>query len=975
MRTALIDRSTISGNEALQTGGGIYNAADSVLAITASTIASNQAGLNGGGIYDSSTETNPVTISGTIVADNDLIEPTGEEYLYRDVTAGIVSGGHNLIGETIVQTIPNYIIELYGADILVAWSEVPQFQPLATDIVNVDARLAPLADNGGPTMTHALLADSPAINAGILAAEESYDQRGVTRGLFHDIGAYEAGNVPGVAVQPRYGASDNPLDLVFFGTDEDDHIRVQLGDVIEVTINGHTWRYDTNSKFSYPGIEYSRITRLLFNGLGGNDEVEVIGTANDDQMTLYSNWNDLINEYQNLGFTNVEECSIHGGGGNDKLWLFGTQHADIFVMQPKWGSAHLVDEANAGTKPSRIRYLQFESTIVFTNVDDFVTLLGSDGDDTLTTNTIAPEYPLGVGYATFAPSGRAALLTGPGYENAVYGRAELMALPGTGGHDIAILNDQYSVSHLPVPLISVTNPDGTISLVPDPSASSYEPDSQFYIRQGEIKYTGWGMTHRVNGFYDVTVNAGGGDDNVYVLGSVGDDKFSYEDGVGRLRTTIGYSVNIFDAETIDVHTNGGNDIACLYDTDGDDTFVSTANDARMFGADGSKVIVHGYNTAYAYSENGGYDTALFYDSPENDTFVANPFNVRMERTGFYHNARNFDKAIGYAWNGGYDTAYLHDSAGNDTFVASPNRARMEGDNYGSYTYGFEKNLGFALSGGVDTAYLHDSAGDDAFVAHPHHSRLTGDGFYNSAQSFEMVTGFSLTGGNDTATLHDSAGDDSFTVKPAQSTMTGNGYRNSARDFESTTGLAINGGIDAATFYDTAGDDDFISSPTVARMNTGGIKREAKNFELVNAYATAGGNDNAYLYGSPSGNSFYSNPGYNRFDTATSEVRSYGFEQTIAFGSIGNDVASFYDVRDGDYALGRDDSFLLRRSDGTISRVVDFDSKDDRVLLLILRENNPVLDVDTESIDYVFEDFHKFDTGIGRPLPPIRILTI
>ena len=66
------------------------------------------------------------------------------------------------------------------------------------NILNQPALLGPLADNGGPTLTHALLSGSPAINGGsntiANATELTNDQRGEDRIQFGtvDIGAFES---------------------------------------------------------------------------------------------------------------------------------------------------------------------------------------------------------------------------------------------------------------------------------------------------------------------------------------------------------------------------------------------------------------------------------------------------------------------------------------------------------------------------------------------------------------------------------------------------------------------------------------------------------------------------------------------------------------------------------------------------------------------------------------------------------------
>jgi hypothetical protein len=59
----------------------------------------------------------------------------------------------------------------------------------------LDPKLGPLANNGGPTLTMALLLGSPAIDAGDPSVAPSTDQRGINRpiGPAPDIGAFEYG--------------------------------------------------------------------------------------------------------------------------------------------------------------------------------------------------------------------------------------------------------------------------------------------------------------------------------------------------------------------------------------------------------------------------------------------------------------------------------------------------------------------------------------------------------------------------------------------------------------------------------------------------------------------------------------------------------------------------------------------------------------------------------------------------------------
>jgi hypothetical protein len=188
-----INSSTIADNEAIGgstdgfggtagngLGGGLYIAGGTVT-INNSTFAGNQAvsgktssfyggspGVGYGGGIDNAAGPSALQMYDTILADN-----TGSAA--PDLNGSVTSQGHNLIGNT-----------TGGSGFI------------ASDLQNVNPKLGPLQNNGGPTQTMALLVDSPALNAGNNTNAPAYDQRGpgFSRivGSAIDIGAFEDQN-------------------------------------------------------------------------------------------------------------------------------------------------------------------------------------------------------------------------------------------------------------------------------------------------------------------------------------------------------------------------------------------------------------------------------------------------------------------------------------------------------------------------------------------------------------------------------------------------------------------------------------------------------------------------------------------------------------------------------------------------------------------------------------------------------------
>jgi hypothetical protein len=213
----------VSGNKAnFGFGGGIW--AGSGATIRNSTIAFNTAN-NGGGIYRNN---GTVDIGNSIVAQNTA--GTSPDIGSSTLGVGYTNAGHNLIGNNtgFAATFTNGV---------------------NGTIIGVNPMLAPLANNGGVTQTHALLPGSPAINGGnnaLIPGGITEDQRGVgfPRILFTvvDIGAFESLNpLPSAPVsavpniQPE--TLTRPSVRSLFCTDWDEFVPVNYqGTIIKVPI-------------------------------------------------------------------------------------------------------------------------------------------------------------------------------------------------------------------------------------------------------------------------------------------------------------------------------------------------------------------------------------------------------------------------------------------------------------------------------------------------------------------------------------------------------------------------------------------------------------------------------------------------------------------------------------------------------------------------------------------------------------------
>ena len=169
-----LTNATLSGNSALKAGGGIYHRGGNVALINA-TLSGNSAFEGGGLDEESAFVTRTITLSNTILAAG----AKGVNCFAGSLGSGVIaSNGYNLSSD----------------------GTCAAFFTQPGDLNNTNPHLGPLANYGGPTLTHLPGAGSPAIDAIPVGTNRcgttlNTDQRGAPRPIHGrcDIGAVEAG--------------------------------------------------------------------------------------------------------------------------------------------------------------------------------------------------------------------------------------------------------------------------------------------------------------------------------------------------------------------------------------------------------------------------------------------------------------------------------------------------------------------------------------------------------------------------------------------------------------------------------------------------------------------------------------------------------------------------------------------------------------------------------------------------------------
>jgi hypothetical protein len=360
-------------------GGGIENMGN--LTVIDSTISNNSAAIGGGIanvggnvllIYDTIANNSAVNFGGGLSNFSVVVVQAQTFILFKDTILADNKGGNVFAPNTFIQS---------GGDNIDSDGSARLFGP---GDLQVDLRLLPLADYGGPTPTLALPSGSPAIDKGGIDTDPgapTTDQRGFPRivGAQSDIGAYEAGTEAISVFSPQSNEAFTPGQVIPLEVQFSAPVFVSsAGGALELELNnGGTAVYEGGSGtqdliFSYsvisgegsPQLDYKSASALVANGarisdVGGNAAViqlpppgpqDTLATLN---LAVQANTRNGIISFRGQIFVTVPDFgSPEPGAALSAVLTTAVLDAILFSpafsLEPGDASAQLAESAQSG---------------------------------------------------------------------------------------------------------------------------------------------------------------------------------------------------------------------------------------------------------------------------------------------------------------------------------------------------------------------------------------------------------------------------------------------------------------------------------------------------------------------------------------------------------------------------------------------------------------------------------------------------
>ncbi|NLY01483.1 MAG: hypothetical protein GXY83_35775, partial [Rhodopirellula sp.] len=115
-------------------------------------------------------------------------------------------------------------------------------------------------------------------------------------------------------------------EVTIVGTEDADTFKFSAGDICRVTINGVDYQFTS-----------AEADRFSFDGFGGTDEVQFIGSIGRDHATLYPTSGKFSGQGYSLTASNIESTDYDGGDGEDTVTIWGSKGTNQYTANPGFG--------------------------------------------------------------------------------------------------------------------------------------------------------------------------------------------------------------------------------------------------------------------------------------------------------------------------------------------------------------------------------------------------------------------------------------------------------------------------------------------------------------------------------------------------------------------------------------------------------------------------------------------------------------
>ena len=615
--TTTITNSTISGNTAQTSGGGVFNE-DGLTVIEFSTITNNSvkdaegtildgqgSGVASVGNTNTTTEVLSSIISANQGTDVDFLDGTTNTFL---------SKGYNLIGDGNATGAFN--------------------QSLQDQVGTTDPKLGALADNGGTTKTHALLAGSPAVDKGDKGNTDlTIDQRGeprpfddpnvapATGGDNSDIGAFEAQEVLNTAPEATDDDAttdeDTPVSVNVLSNDTDP----DTGDDLDIASfgQGQHGSVDCNNETG----ECTYTPNPNFNGEDSFRYTANDGTADSNEATVSITVNPVNDapSFDSDGNVNVAEDS----GAYSAPWATAISEgpADESSQTLAFRVTNNTNPALFSAKPS----IAANGTLRFTpaanasgSADITVVLRDNGGTARGGVNTSEPvTFTITINPVNDAP--RVAVAEGGSCSGTGVGATINLTVADVDTAAGSLTLSATSSNRALVPNANISfGGSGQMRTMTLRAAEGQSGTANITItlRDGALKSTeivsvevGTNGANAITGTQrtDVLFGLGGAD----VLGG---------EGAADLLCS-GEGVDVVEGQGGDDALFGGADRDLLRGGKGDDRLSGGGSEDELYGEEGADTMSGG-SGADRFSGGPGTDTATDFDASQGDTRVGIP---------------------------------------------------------------------------------------------------------------------------------------------------------------------------------------------------------------------------------------------------------------------------------------------------------------------------------------------------------------